>query len=179
MILAFPYTLLNITLVQKQINGKSWKWACSECCRLQEVGTGASRNLWFSKCVQQLHSGPRDVFVCVCVCLINKIEKNEMGWTCGAYGGEERGVYRVLVGKPERKRPLGRPRRRWVDNIRMDLQEVGCGYMDWIGLAQDRDSRRAFVSAVMKLRVPWNAGNFLTGWEPVSFSRRTLRHAVS
>jgi len=86
--------------------------------------------------------------------LINKIEKNEMGWTCGAYGGEERGVYRVLVGKPERKRPLGRPRRRWVDNIRMDLQEVGCGYMDWIGLAQDRDSRRAFVSAVMKLRVP-------------------------
>ena len=54
--------------------------------------------------------------------------------------GEERGVYRVLVGKPEGKRPLGRPRRRWVDNIRMDLQDVGCGYMDWIGLAQDRDS---------------------------------------
>ena len=50
--------------------------------------------------------------------------------------GEERGAYRVLVGKPERKRPLGRPRRRWVDNIRMDLQEVGCGYVDWIGLAQ-------------------------------------------
>ena len=53
--------------------------------------------------------------------------------------GEERGVYRVLVGKPERKRLLGRPRRRWVDNIKMDLQEVRCGYMDWIGLAQDRD----------------------------------------
>jgi len=53
--------------------------------------------------------------------------------------GEERGVYRVLLGKPEGRRPLGRPRRRWVDNIRMDLQEVGCGYMDWIGLAQDRD----------------------------------------
>ena len=51
--------------------------------------------------------------------------------------GEERGMYRVLVGKPEGKRPLGRPRRRWVDNIRMDLQEVGCGYMDWNGLAQD------------------------------------------
>jgi len=50
-----------------------------------------------------------------------------------------RGVYRVLVGKPEGRRPLGRPRRRWVENIRMDLQEVGCGYMDWIGLAQDRD----------------------------------------
>jgi hypothetical protein len=56
--------------------------------------------------------------------------------------GEERGAYRVLVGKPEGKRPLGRPRRRWVDNIRMDLQEVGCGYMDWIGLAQDRDGWR-------------------------------------
>ena len=68
--------------------------------------------------------------------------------------GEERGVYRVLVGKPERKRPLGRPRRRWVDNIRMDLQKVGCGYMDWIGLAQDRDRWRRLVSAVMNLRVP-------------------------
>jgi len=53
--------------------------------------------------------------------------------------GEERGVYRVLVRKPEGRRALGRPRRSWVDNIRMELQEVGCGYMDWIGLAQDRD----------------------------------------
>ena len=62
---------------------------------------------------------------------------------------EERGVYRVLVGKPEGKRPLGRPSRRWVD-----LQEVGCGYMDWIGLAQDRERWRTLVSAVMNLRVP-------------------------
>jgi len=68
--------------------------------------------------------------------------------------GEEWGVCRVLVGKPEGKRPLGRPRRRWVDNIRMDLQEVGCGYMDWIGLTQDRDSWRTLVSAVMNLQVP-------------------------
>ena len=67
--------------------------------------------------------------------------------------GEERGVYRVLVGKPERKKSLGRPRRRWVDNIRIDLQEVECGYMDWIGLAQDRDTWRTLVSAVMNLRV--------------------------
>jgi hypothetical protein len=64
------------------------------------------------------------------------------------------GVYRVLVVKPEGKRPLGRPRRRWVDNIGMDLQEVGCGYVDWIGLAQDRDRWRKLVSAVMNLRVP-------------------------
>ena len=68
--------------------------------------------------------------------------------------GEERGEYRVLVGKPEGKRPLGRLRRRWVDNIRMDLQEVGCGYVDWIGLARDRDSWRTLVSAVMNFRVP-------------------------
>jgi len=67
---------------------------------------------------------------------------------------EERGVYRVLLGKPEGRRPIGRARRRWVDNIRMDLQEVGCGYMDWIGLAQDRDKWRRLVSAVMNLRVP-------------------------
>jgi len=68
--------------------------------------------------------------------------------------GEKRGVYSVLVGKPAGRRPLGRPRRRWVDNIRMDLQEVGCAYMDWIGLDQDRDSWRKLVSAVMNVGVP-------------------------
>ena len=78
--------------------------------------------------------------------------KNEMGGTCSA-DGEERGVFRVLVGKPEGKRPLGRPRRRWVDNVTMDLQEVGCGSMDWIWLAQDTDRWRALVNAVMNLRV--------------------------
>ena len=93
--------------------------------------------------------------------------------------GEERGLYRVLVGKSEWKRPLGRPRRRWVDNIRMDLQEVGCGYMDWFGLVQDRERWRTLVSAVMNLRVPWNVGNFLTSCKPVSFSGRTLHHGVS
>ena len=83
----------------------------------------------------------------------DKIEKNEMGWACGSYGGGEGGV-RVLVGKPEGKRPLGRPRHRWVDNIRMDLQEVDCGHVDWIGLAQDTDGWRKLVNAVMNLRVP-------------------------
>ena len=67
---------------------------------------------------------------------------------------EERGAYKVLVGKPEGKTTLGRPRRRWLDNIRRDLQEVGCGYVDWIGLAQDRDRWRTLVIAVMNLRVP-------------------------
>jgi hypothetical protein len=67
--------------------------------------------------------------------------------------GEERGVYRVLVGKPERKRPPGRPKRRWEDNIEMDLHEVGCGGMDWTGLAQDRDRWQAIANAVMNLQV--------------------------
>ena len=82
------------------------------------------------------------------------IQLRRMRWAGHvAHVGEERGVYRVLVGKPEGRRLLGRPRRRWVDNIRMDLQEVGCGYMDWIGLAQDRDRWRTLVSAVMNLWV--------------------------
>jgi len=68
--------------------------------------------------------------------------------------GEERWVYRVLVGKLEGNRPLGRRRRKWVYNIRMDLHAVGCGYMDWIGLAQDRDRWRTLVGVVMNLRVP-------------------------
>ena len=76
-----------------------------------------------------------------------------MGWACACME-EEMGSYGFLVGKPEGKRPLGRPRRRWVDNSRMDLQEVGCGYVDWIGLTQDRDGWRKLVNAVMNLRVP-------------------------
>jgi hypothetical protein len=93
-------------------------------------------------------------------------------------GGERRGMCRVLVGKPGVKRPLGRPRHRWENNIKMDLQEEGCGGMDWIELAQDRDSWRALVNVVMNLWVPQNAGN-LTSCKPVSFSRRTLVQGVS
>ena len=76
-----------------------------------------------------------------------------MGRACSTYGGEE-SIYRVMVGEPDGKRPLGRPRRRWKDNIIMDVQEVGCGSMDWIELAQDRDRWRALVNAVLNLRVP-------------------------
>jgi hypothetical protein len=76
-----------------------------------------------------------------------------MGGACRTVG-ERRGIYRVLVGTPEGQRPLGRPRRRWEDNIKMDPQEVGCVGMDWIGLAQDRDRWRTLVNAVMKHRIP-------------------------
>jgi hypothetical protein len=85
------------------------------------------------------------------------------------------GVYTVLVGKPEGERQLGRPMRRWKDGIKMNLQE-GCGGMNWVELTEDKDRWRALVSAVMNLRVPKNAGNFVTGCKPVSFSRRTLLH---
>jgi hypothetical protein len=68
--------------------------------------------------------------------------------------GERRGIYRVLVGKPEGKRPLGTPRHRWEDNIQIDLQEVGCEGTDWIEVAQDRDRWQALVTAVMNLRIP-------------------------
>jgi len=77
-----------------------------------------------------------------------------MRWTAHvACMGEEKEVYRVMVGKREGKISLGRPRLRWMDNIRMDLQEVGCGYMDWIGLVQGRDRWRTLVSVVINLRV--------------------------
>ena len=87
--------------------------------------------------------------------IVRVIKSRRMRWAGHvARMGEERGAYRILVGKPEGKRLLGRPRRRWVDDIRMDLQDVGCGYVDWIGLAQDRDGWRKLVNAVMNLRVP-------------------------
>ena len=88
-----------------------------------------------------------------CHCAGGKIEKNEMGAACGTYG-EGIVVHRVLVGRPEGKRPLGRPRRRREDNIKMDIQEVGGGCGDWMELAQDRDSWRGLVSTVMNLRFP-------------------------
>jgi hypothetical protein len=87
--------------------------------------------------------------------IIRIIKSRRMRWTGHvARMGEKRNAYRLLVGKPEGKRPLGRPRRRWVDNIRMDLGKVGWGDVDWIGLAKDRNRWRAFVNSVLNLRVP-------------------------
>ena len=112
--------------------------------RRDEV-TGEWRRLHKEE-INDLYCSPNIVWV---------IKSRTMRWAGHvARMGEERGVYRVLVGKPEGRRTMGRPRCRWVDNIRMVLQEVRCGYMDWIGMAQDRDRWRTLVSAVMNLRVP-------------------------
>jgi len=87
--------------------------------------------------------------------IVRGIKSRRMRWVGHvARVGERRGIYRVWVGKPEGKRPLGRPRHRWEDNIKMDLQEVGCGGMDWILLAQDRDMWWVLVNVVMNLLVP-------------------------
>jgi hypothetical protein len=93
--------------------------------------------------------------------------------------GDRRVAYGVLMGRPEGKRQFGRSRNRGENNIKMDLQEVGWGGIYWIALAQERDRWRVSLNAVMNLRVPKNAGNFLTSCEPVSFSGRTMLHGVS
>jgi hypothetical protein len=85
--------------------------------------------------------------------ILYKIKKNEKGDACSAYGRTE-GYIQGFGGETEGKRPLGRPRGRWDDNTKMDFQEVGCGRIDWIELAQDRDRWRAFVNAIMNLWVP-------------------------
>jgi hypothetical protein len=98
-----------------------------------------------------------------------------MGRACST-NGANKNTYRILVGKPEGKRPLGRPRRRWVDNIEMDVRDIEWDGIYSVDLAQDRDHWRALVNAVMNLRVLYNAGNFLSGWAIDSFSIRAQLH---
>jgi hypothetical protein len=93
--------------------------------------------------------------------------------------GENRNAYRLLERKPEGKRPLGRKRRRWVDNIRMDLGEVGWGEVDWIGLAKDRNRWRAVVNSVLNLRVLLNPGKLSSGLTSSGLSSSSRPHRVS
>jgi hypothetical protein len=90
--------------------------------------------------------------------------------------GEKRNVYRILMGNPKGKRLLGRPRRRWVDDIKMDLREIGWDGMNWIDLAQVRDQWKALVNTVMNFRVPKNPGKFLSSCTIGGFSRRAQLH---
>jgi hypothetical protein len=109
--------------------------------------------------------------------IIRMIKSRRMRWAGHvASVGEKRNAYRILVEMPEGKRPLGRPRRRWVDNIKMDLREIGRDGMDWIGLAQNMDQWRALVNTVMNLQVPKNAGKLLSSCTIDSFSRRAQLH---
>ena len=111
---------------------------------------------------------------------VRVVKSSRMRWVGHvARMGEGKGVHRVLVGKPEGKRPMGRPRHRWEDNIKMDFEEVGGSCGDWMELAQDRDRWWVLVSTVRNLRVPKMWGISWLAAEPVSFSRRTLLHGVS
>jgi hypothetical protein len=113
-------------------------------CKRDEV-TGAWRKLHNEE-LNDLYCSPT---------IVRVIKSRRMKWAGNvALMGEGRDVCRLLVGKPEGKRPLGKPRHRWEDNIEMDLQEMGCGVMDWIELAQDRDRWRALVNAVANVWVP-------------------------
>jgi hypothetical protein len=101
-----------------------------------------------------------------------------MGRTCSTYG-EKRNAYRILVGKQEGKRPLGRPRHRWVDNIKMYLREIGSVGMDWIDVALDRDQWSTLVNTAIKLRVEKFAAKLFSGYTIGGFSRRARLHGVS
>jgi len=134
---------LQLFRVLQQTTFKKFKWYIATLGLRGDEVTGKWRRLHNEE-LNDLYSSPNIVWVI----------KLRMRWAGHvAHMGEKTGVYRVLLGKPEGKRPLERPKHRWVDNIRTDFQEVGCGYMDWIRLAQDGDRWRMLVSAAMNLRV--------------------------
>jgi hypothetical protein len=109
--------------------------------------------------------------------VIRMVQSRRMRWAWHVARIEEkRNAYRILVGKPEGKRPLERPRCRWVDNIKIDLREIGWVGMDWMDLNQDRDHWRAFINTVMNLWVPYNFGKFLSSCTIGGFSRRAQFH---
>jgi hypothetical protein len=139
---------------------ETWSLALREEHRLRVFGNRVLRRIFGPKGDEvtgewrELHNEElRDLYSSQSI--IRMIKSRRMGWARHVTRmGEERNPYRLLMGKPEGRRPLGRPRRRWVDNIRIDLGEMGWGDVDWIGLAQDRNRWRALVKAVMNLRLP-------------------------
>ena len=150
----------NIILPVVLYGFETWSLTLREECRLRVFENRVLRRIFGPKRdevtrewrklhneeLNNLYSSPN---------IVRVIKSRRMRWAGHVARMEEgRGVYRVLVGKPEGRRPLGRPKRRWEDNIRMDLREVVYGCVDWMELAQDRDRWRALVSAVMNLRVP-------------------------
>jgi hypothetical protein len=108
----------------------------------------------------------------------DQVKKDDMGRVCST-NGAKRNTYRILVVTPEGMRPLGRPRLRWVDNIKMDLRELGWDGMDWIELGEDWEQKRALVNTAMNLLVPQNAGKFFNSCTIGCFSRRDQLHEVS
>jgi hypothetical protein len=109
--------------------------------------------------------------------IIRMMKSRKMRWAGHVARMEEkRNAYRLLVGKPEGKRPLGRPRRRWLDNVRMDIGQVGWGDVEWIGLAQDRNRWRVLVNSVLDLRVPLNAGKLSSGLASSGLSSSAQLH---
>ena len=138
---------------------ETWSLTLREECRLRVFENRVLRKVFGPKRDEvtgewrKLHNELNDLYSLPNILRVVKLRR--MRWAGhGVRTGEDRGVHRVLVGKPEEKRPLGRPRRRWEDNIKMDLQEVGGGNGDWIELAQDRDRWRALVGMVRDFRVP-------------------------
>jgi hypothetical protein len=139
---------------------ETWSLTLREEHRLRVLENRVLRRIFGAKRdevtggLRGLHNGElRDLYSSPSI--IRMIKSRRMRWEAHAARiGKRRNAYRLLVGKPEGKRPLRRPKRRWVGNIKMDLLEIGWGGVDWIGLAQDRDKLRAFVNAVMNLRVP-------------------------
>jgi hypothetical protein len=132
-------------------------------------------------CWRKLHNEElHDLYSSASTSIIRIIKARRMRWAGNvARIGEKRNAYKLLVGKPKGKRTLGRPRRRCVDNIKMDFLEIGWGDVDWIGLAQDRDKWRALVNAVMNLRVPQNAGKLSSGYMIGGLSSSSQFHRVS
>jgi hypothetical protein len=132
--------------------------------------TGEWRKL-HNKELHDLYSSPN---------IIRIIKSRRMRWTGHVTRvGEKRNAYRLLLGKPDGKRPLGRPRRRWLNNIKMDLGEVGWVDVDWICLSKDRSRWRALVNSVLNLRVPRNAGTLSSGLATDGFSSSAQLHTVS